>query len=80
MHAFVSRLAVFFSFRFALVEVFDPEDDGERQMRYLKDKEQPLVVRSKWTKKGRYFMFNRVGGSEKLLEALSSYLNQVKNR
>ncbi|XP_065836447.1 uncharacterized protein [Oscarella lobularis] len=64
---------------FALVEVFDPEDDGERQMRYLKDKEQPLVVRSKWTKKGRYFMFNRVGGSEKLLEALSSYLNQEDN-
>ena len=46
--------------------------------RYLTDKEQPLIVRREWTRRGRFFLFNRVGNSsEALLDALNGYLQQV---
>lgn len=61
------------------MEVFDPEGSETRGMpRYLGDKEQPLVVKRDWTKRGRFFLCNRVGSSsEALLDALNVYLQQV---
>jgi hypothetical protein len=66
---------------FALVEVFDAESSKTSgTVRYLSDKEQPLVLKRKWTRQGRFFLFNRLDSShEALLEALNAYLQRSDN-